>query len=338
MDIVNPIDGFRPELMNIELTTKCPLRCPQCYCSLDGGKDIALDTAVYWLKEGKKAGVKEAMLSGGETLCYPYLFELIAEASNIGIKTNVALSGVGFDQSVYEKLIQAGVSGIYISLNGSTEEINSLTRDGFEYAIAALELLKRNDYHRTTLNWVMHSSNSDDFANVVELAERFNVDSIVILGLKPDSKHALATLPSKEQIKKVKDIILSHTGQTKIYVESCNSPLLTYVCETRLFGNMNVGRHRGCGAGRNSFSVSVDGLLSPCRHLDYYEKHATLSEYAATSPIILKLNQLMVEEPKEPCSNCRYNVNCIPCAAISSKLEGQLYRGFKACPVYEPSD
>lgn len=332
-----PIDEFKPEVMNIELTTKCPLRCPQCYCSLEGGKDIAFDTAVYWLNEGKKAGVKEVMLSGGETLCYPYLFELVAEATKIGINANVALSGVGFDQSAYEKLIESGVSGIYISLNGSTERINSLTRDGYQHAIAALKLLKLNDYHQTTLNWVMHSSNSDDFTNVVALAESLNVASIVILGLKPDSKHALTTLPTKEQIRRVKEIILSHTGKTKIFVESCNSPLLTYVCDTRLFGNMNVGRHRGCGAGRNSFSVSVDGLLSPCRHLDYYEAHASLSDYAATSPVILKLNQLMDETPEEPCSDCRYNANCIPCVAINSKLEGRLYRGFKDCPVYEPS-
>lgn len=327
---------FHPTTMNIELTTKCPLHCPQCYCSLSGGKSIDLNTAIYWIKEGKKAGVEEVMLSGGETLCYDRLFELIAEVSKLGLKSNVSLSGAGFTQTVYNNLINAGITGIFISLNGSVEEINSQTRDGFSYAISALKLLYDNGYDNATLNWVMHASNADDFENVVELAERFHVANIVVLGVKPDSKHSLSTLPSHEQIKKIKKVILYHKGHTKILVESCFSPLLTYVCDTRLFGNMNVGKHRGCGAGRNTFSVNVDGLLSPCRHLDYYEKVTNLAEYAQKSKTIQRLQEMMREKPEEPCANCRFNANCIPCAAINSKLNGRLYRGFENCPVFEP--
>ena len=335
MESIVPVCSLTPEVMNIELTTKCPLRCPQCYCSLSGGKDIELNTAIHWLKEGKKAGVKEVMLSGGETLCYGHLFELLAEASALDLKTNVALSGVGFTQDVYDKLVSAKIGEIFISLNGSTEEINAYTRDGFKYAIAALELLQKNKYSKTTINWVMHSSNADDFENMVNLAEQLQVASIDIIGVKPDSKYSLSTLPTKEQIKKVKQIILSHKGRTKIFVESCNSPLLTFVCDTRLFGNMNVGKNRGCGAGRTTFSVNVDGLLSPCRHLEYYEKYSSIEEYSLASPIIHKLQQRLIDPPQEPCLSCRFIDNCIPCAAINSKLEGNLARGFKKCPVYE---
>lgn len=329
-------NSFHPHTMNIELTTKCPLHCPQCYCSLTGGKSINLDTAIFWLNEGRQAGVREVMLSGGETLCYENLFELITAASKLGLKTNVALSGVGFSQSVFDNLISSGVSGIFISLNGSTEEINALTRDGYHYAMAALQLLKENNYLNTTLNWVMHSSNADDFENIVSLAEQYNVAALVIIGVKPDSKHALSTIPSNDQIIRVKEIILSHKGKTKIYIESCNSPLLTYVCDTRLFGNMNVGENRGCGAGRNTFSVNVDGYLSPCRHLEYFERASSLAEYVSTSPTIRKLQQRVTEQAEEPCFSCRFQKNCIPCAAINSKLEGNLNKGFKNCPVFEP--
>ncbi len=329
---------FCPRTMNIELTTKCPLHCPQCYCSLTGGKSIALDTAIFWLNEGKQAGVEEVMLSGGETLCYEHLFELISEASKLGLKANVALSGVGFSQLVYDRLIASGVAGIFISLNGSTEKINALTRDGYSFAVAALRLLKENNYINTTINWVMHSSNADDFENIVNLAEQYNVANVVIIGVKPDSKHALLTIPTKEQIMRIKNFIISHKGKTRVFIESCNSPLLTYVCDTRLFGNMNVGKNRGCGAGRNTFSVNVDGLLSPCRHLDYFEKAASLKEYISNSSIIHALQQRIVEPANEPCYSCRFQDNCIPCAAINSKLEGNLDRSFNSCPVYEKKE
>ena len=64
---------FRPAQMNLELTTRCPLRCPQCYVSLNTGREMPLDTALYWLRDAAECGVKDINLSGGETLCYPQL-------------------------------------------------------------------------------------------------------------------------------------------------------------------------------------------------------------------------------------------------------------------------
>jgi hypothetical protein len=62
-----------PLLMNLELTTRCPFRCPQCYCSLEGGKDLAYDKALYWIREAAKNKMQTVNLSGGETLVYPHL-------------------------------------------------------------------------------------------------------------------------------------------------------------------------------------------------------------------------------------------------------------------------
>lgn len=322
------------ETMNIELTTNCPLHCPQCYCSLTGGKNIDPEKAVYWIREGSGMGVKEVMLSGGETLCYPHLYDVIRAARQYCGGVNVALSGFGFTQEVYEKLIEAGVTGIFISLNGSTEEINALSRDGYGLALAALELLQKNRYANTTINWVMHSSNGDDFARMVELAEKYEAASLVVMGVKPDSHKNLSTVPSREQMEKVKNIIQTHKGKTHLYVETCFSPMLALVCDTRLFGNMNVGKRKGCSAGRTTFSVSVDGLLSPCRHLEYYESFSTLKEYVENSEILKKIRHLE-EERREPCSSCRFMEYCRHCLAVNAKIHHELYIGNEYCPIYE---
>lgn len=320
------------ETMNIELTTNCPLRCPQCYCSLTGGKNIDLDTAIYWIKEGGKMGVKDVELSGGETLCYPHIYEVIkAVKKNCG-RANVALSGFRFTQETYEKLLEAGINGIFISLNGSTEKINSLSRDGFNLAISALRLLQKNQFPNTFINWVMHSNNADDFINIVNLAENFDVANLVIIGVKPDSRHMLSTIPSAEQMKAVGNIVRAHKGKTKIYVESCFSPMLALTCDTKLFGNLNVGKNKGCGAGRTSFSVNVDGMLSPCRHLEYFEKWDTLEEYWEKSPVLQKIRTLE-EQRKEPCSSCKFCNYCRHCLAINSKLNNDLYIGNEFCPL-----
>ena len=175
--------------------------------SLTGGKNIDLKTAIHWIEEDAKYGVKEVMLSGGETLCYPHLYDVVSAARKYCGGANVALSGYGFTQEVYEQLIDAGVTGIYISLNGSNAEINSLTRDGFDLAINALSLLKLNGFKNTTINWVMHSSNANDFANVLGIAESQDVANLTIMAVKSDSKKELKTLPSRNQMEYVKSIM-----------------------------------------------------------------------------------------------------------------------------------
>lgn len=332
---VSPIG--HPDTMNIELTTNCPLHCPQCYCSLTGGKNIDLQTAIYWLKEGATLGVRDVELSGGETLCYPHIYEVIHAAADLGVRPNIAISGAGFNQDVYNRLVKSGTAGIFVSLNGSTEEINALTRDGYQLAIAALELLQKNRHPDTVINWVMHSNNADDFPNVVMLAERYEVKSLVILGVKPDSKMCLPTIPSRVQMEAISKFVRTYQGKTKLYIESCFSPLLALTCDTKLFGNLNVGRHNGCGAGRSTFSVSVDGLLSPCRHLEYYENYASLDEYWENSKVLKRLRDIDSEPPSEPCGSCRFMKYCRPCAAINSKLENKLYRGNKYCTIAEAS-
>lgn len=325
---------YHIETMNIELTTKCPLSCPQCYCSLTGGKNIPLEKAVYWIQEAAKMGVKDVMLSGGETLCYPDLYEVIRKAKECCIAVNVALSGVGFDQETFDQLIGAGVTNIYISLNGSTKEINDISRDGFDYAINALMLLQKNQFKNTTINWVMHSSNADDFVNILRLAEKYEVQNVAILGLKPDSKYMLASYPTKEQMLKLKKTIRAYSGKCCIQIESCFSPMLALFNDTKLFGNFNVSEYKGCCAGRTTFSVNVDGLLSPCRHLDYFEPYESLKEYMDHSEIQVKIRSIQ-NTRNAPCNTCRLEKYCRPCLAINTKMKHDLFFGFEQCPVFE---
>lgn len=324
---------IRLNTMNLELTTNCPLRCPQCYCSLTGGKNLDLETAIYWIKQGGALGVKDVMLSGGETLCYPHIYEVIAAAKEYCGRANIALSGYGLNQNTFERLVDSGVSEIFISLNGSSEEINSLSRDGFSLAMDALKLLKDNKYPNTVINWVMHSSNADDFPNIVSLAESFSVHGITVMAVKPDSAHQLSTLPSGEQMLFVSRFIKEYRGSVKIGVESCFSPMLALISETKLFGNLNVGKNKGCGAGINTFSINVEGKISPCRHLEYYEEFETLKDYIENSDIQKKI-RMLENTKRHPCSQCRFADHCRHCLAINAKIHNDLYIGNEFCSIY----
>lgn len=322
------------KLLNFELTTACPLNCPQCYCSLNTGKNMDKDTALYWIDEAARYGVSVLNFSGGETMCYPHLYEVIQHAHHQGLKVNVALSGLGFDRDSYRKLMESGVNGIFISLNGSTDEINRHSRNGYRLAISALKLLKEEKYEKTTVNWVMQRSNADDFENMIALAEAYHVARLVVISLKPDSTNELPNAPTKQQIRKVASIIRKYDGPVQVCVESCFSPMLAVVGESFFFGNSNTGEDKGCMAGRMFASINVDGLLSPCRHLYYFEKWDTLQKYWEHSAILKKIRNVE-KDFREPCLSCHYGPYCRHCLAINACINNDIYLGNQFCALSE---
>lgn len=321
-----------PALMNLELTTKCPLHCPQCYCDLSTGRDMDKTIALHWIKEAARVGVKTINLSGGETLIYPHLIELIEECRRLKLEANVAISGVRADRQMLQKLIEAGVKYICVSLNGSTEEINRKSRDGYELAIKSLETLKSIGYQKTMINWVMHSFNADDFSNIIMLAERLEVFAIDVMMFKPDKNHQLPSVPTKAQLLSVAKIIKQYKGKVLIETEPCFSQMRALVGE-RFFFNQNVGISRGCGAGRDGMSVSVDGFLTPCRHLyTMREEYDRLDDYWSQSPILQRL-RTMEDRIEKPCTDCKYKRNCLPCAAAMRERTADLKMCDEQCPL-----
>ena len=73
--------------------------------------------------------------------------------------------------------------------------------------------------------------------------------------------------------------IRNYKGKVILEIEECFSQLRAVNGE-RFFFNQNIGLSRGCGAGRDGFSISVDGYFTPCRHLyTMKEKFAAIADY-----------------------------------------------------------
>lgn len=320
--------------MNLELTSACPLRCPQCYCKLEGAQHMSLETACRWIDNAARNDFSDMILSGGETLCYPKLFEVIQYAKEQGLATHAAFSGWSFSPDVLFRLKASGLDNLYISINGSTEEINSATREGYQYAVKALDLLASGDFPKTLINWVMHSYNADDFPQMVKLAEEKHVDSLVIIGLKPNSEAMMQSVPSLEQMRAVASFVKKYRGPVDIRIESCYSPLLALYSDTWL-GNSNTGIDRGCGAGLGMVSVNIDGTLSPCRHIMAHEAYDSIEEFYQNSQLIHKLKACSEENAEAPCSGCAYLSYCKPCMAINTEMYKRVFWGYPECPAFK---
>lgn len=327
--------GTGPAVINMELTTRCPLHCPQCYVSLDSGEDMPLETALYWVRDAASAGVKQINLSGGETLCYPHLTELVREIRRLGMRSAVALSGVYLTQEKLQELIEAGVAGFFISLNGSTPEVNARTRDGYAAAIRALEMLQEARFPARFINWVMHSTNADDFPGMIALAEKYGVYCLAVIGFKPDSSHELRSFPSLEQLQSVARTIRDYKGPVRLEAEPCFGQLRALVGRTPE-GKADTGLRRGCGAGRRVIAVSADGKLMPCRHLPVKESFDHIMDYWTQSSLLDDLRHTE-DRRTAPCRGCRYEESCLPCMATGMKLHGELRYGVEECPLASAS-
>lgn len=323
-----------PMIMNMELTSRCPLRCPQCYCDLERGKNLPLDRALAMVENAKRLQIPFINLSGGETMVYPHIFELVEAIAKAGLSAAVALSGYGITEESLQRLIQAGVGEIYISLNGSTQEVNAQTRDGYPLAIHALELLRDSGFQRYSINWVAHRTNIEDFPNMEAICERYGVKRLVVIGFKPDSANSMSGAPTTHQVVALAGEIrrINETNPNLyIEVENCYSPLRAFVARS-FWGNRNVGISKGCGAGRDGISIDVDGNFTPCRHLEYHEVFGSIEEYWQASSVLRELRRVE-ENPQAPCDRCKLSPNCLCCLAVGAKLNGKLCKSNPYCAL-----
>ena len=94
-------DG-KPLWLVLELTYRCPLKCPWCSnpINFDRRSDHELDTAEWKrvLREGREMGALQLGFTGGEPLLRDDLEELVGEADRLGYYTNLITSGVGLTE------------------------------------------------------------------------------------------------------------------------------------------------------------------------------------------------------------------------------------------------
>lgn len=266
-----------PELIHVELTEKCPLRCPQCYCSLDGN-DIEWELLESTVLSAKKLGVSHILLTGGEPLLYPHLNKCIELIHTQGIKCMISSSGFGLTESKVMEFYSKGLDRLYISLNGSTDYIHNISRDCYNEAIAAIKCIKSTGLW-CGVNWVARKDNYLDFPELVHLCKGLNVDRIDILASKYSVGGKIDRLSSNE-LKQLAEYIKSYTDYC-IHIELCYPEL-----RNEIYGDKFHDIFNNCLSGKLFVDVHVDGSFSPCRHTRIRHEETSLYKYWKNSMLL----------------------------------------------------
>lgn len=313
---MNKIDTFTgctlfPIVINIELTDQCPLHCPYCYKKLEMVNKLDFSFLSKVLKEFSAKGGRYVLLSGGEPLLYPQLIDAIRLCKKLNLRTAISTSGFGIDKNSLDNLFKGGLGSLFISLNSHIQNVNSLSRDGYEFAINAMKLCQKLQVPYK-INSVIRHDNIDYFPELIDFAKALGASGIDLLSNKPNSRGILESPLDDSDL--IKLVYIFNENKDYLSYQTCFTQLNAYF--NKISGNRNLNPFlKGCSAGKYSMAMFSNGLYAPCPHIFQGEEFPTIYSYWKNSENLTKYRKVGVLHDRG-CINCSYEDYCSPCLAF----------------------
>jgi pyrroloquinoline quinone biosynthesis protein E len=244
-----------------ELTHRCPLHCPYCSNPLELTAAAGELSASAWLDifgQGRRLGVLQVHLSGGEPLLRRDLERLAAGARSLGMYVNLVTSGVGLSADRACALAGAGVDHVQLSLQGARAEAADRMAGAraHERKLRAAAAVRATGM-ALTINIVLHRGNVTDIEALADVAASLGADRLELAHTQYYGwalRNRAALLPSAEQVQQADHMVqtarLRHPHMAIIYVASDYYEKAPKPC-------MN-------GWGSRQMTVAPDGTILPC--------------------------------------------------------------------------
>lgn len=174
-----------PMALLAELTHRCALKCPYCSNPLELERRSSELNTSTWLRlidEAAAMGVLQISFSGGEPMLRPDIAVLVGRAVERGLYTNLITSGVGFAPEALERVAQAGLDHVQLSVqgveDGAADHVAGLPGSAARKRLLAGEIARLG--LRLTLNAVVHRGNVAQIPALVRLAEDWGAARVEI--------------------------------------------------------------------------------------------------------------------------------------------------------------
>jgi heme d1 biosynthesis radical SAM protein NirJ len=166
------------------LIRRCNLNCKHCY-SLSADVDFQgeLSTAEVFtvMEDLKRFGVPVLILSGGEPLLRPDIFEISHRAKDLGFYLGLSSNGTLIDRAMSEKIARVGYDYLGVSLDGIGPVHDRFRRRKGAYQ-AALDGLRRCRALglKVGLRFTMTERNVESLAEMLDLLDREEIDKFYL--------------------------------------------------------------------------------------------------------------------------------------------------------------
>lgn len=259
----------RMDLMVSAMTDKngcwqCNQKCKFCYAAgqkLSASKELSTKEWKECIDKFRKAGIPMLTFTGGE----PTLREDIAELVDYSrwFVTRLNTNGVALTKELCEKLVNASLDSVQITLYSYSEEIhNTLTGSGhFKDTVRGIKNAVESGLD-VSVNTPLCKLNSD-YVKTLEFINELGVRYVTVSGLictgTAESAHGEFDLDENglfEAVKNAKEFCDEHGMEIDF-----TSPGLIEKEELEKLG-MNVP---ACGAALSNMATAPDGTVIPCQ-------------------------------------------------------------------------
>ena len=164
------------------LIRRCNLTCKHCYSiSADTDFPNELDTEqVFEVMDDLKAfGVPVLILSGGEPLLRPDIFDIAHRARAMGFYTALSTNGTLIDDSNIEKIAEVGFDYLGISIDGIRETHDRFRRKEGAFDASMQALRRCHDLGiKVGLRFTMTQDNAAELAQLLQLRDDEGIDKV----------------------------------------------------------------------------------------------------------------------------------------------------------------
>ena len=338
-----------------ETTAGCNLECVHCR-RLDVASemmkdDLSTDEATRLIDQIAEVGKPIFILSGGEPLIRPDLFDLARYAVERDLTVSMASNGTLIDAEAAATIKDAGIARCSISIDGADSETHDVFRKlpgSFDAALEGIEHLKAAGVP-FQLNTTLANHNHHQLADMFRLAEdrsavAFHVFMLVPVGCGVEIAEDQMLTPKRYE--EVLNEFYGLSQQTDLQTKATCAPHYYRILRQRARAEgKQVTREthgmdavtRGCLAGTSVCFVSHKGEVFPCGYLpveagNVREQH--FKEIWEESQTFATLRDLDGLEGK--CGACEYRKVCEGCRARAYYETGNIMGEEPYC-AYEPN-
>ncbi len=337
-----------------ETTTACNLECVHCR-RLEVGKEMSSEdlsiNEVFHFIEGLARDFDPSpvlVLSGGEPLVRPDIFDIIQFAEKKHLPLALATNGTMIDSALASKISTSGIRRVSISLDGASSDTHDRFRKmtgSFDAAIRGILNLSACNVS-FQINTTLTKNNLHELEAIYRLSVELGADSLhffllvpVGCGMEIKEDFQLSPLEYEETLIKIHEF----SREGKIHMRPICAPHYFRILaenktplpkrkDTHQFNQMT----KGCLAGTSICFVSHKGEVFPCGYLPVVcgnIRQQSLKEIWKNSTTFDSLREPDLLEGK--CGVCRYKRICSGCRARAFEESGEYLAEEPNC-LYTP--
>jgi len=167
----SPIPSLRYLL--VHTTTRCNLKCKHCYLGNSTGEDLDFDLFKRVVNEFEQMGGLKIMLSGGEPLLHPLIWEFLEYLRSTSLRVVMLSNGTLVDEEITLRL-KGFVHEVQVSIDETTSH-DLLRGDGtLIKTLNAIDHLKAAGIDVSVASMI-HAYNLDEFDKMQELFSELDI-------------------------------------------------------------------------------------------------------------------------------------------------------------------